>query len=401
MQTPNGEASPPAREASPMIRSAVERLARMLVEGGWPTGHPLPSERELSEQLDVSRLVVRASIRELAERGLVEIQPRCRPVFKGGLRRSAASLAAGYIALCLWPSMESDTEAAMLDGIRQGLPDQDLKFVIANMPGGSRESVLEAERRFLSSTAEDPSALGLILWYMGDQENLPWLRRVREAGKPMVFVDHRAPLGIEADFVGTDNLYAAGQVMARLLELGHRRIALLANLDPASSIALRAEAYRNALLDANVDFDPDLVRNAKNDDVDDVARQMAPLFELESPPTAIFCANDTLALAALIFLRSHGIEVPRDVSVVGFDGILRRHEDGGRLTTCVQNFARMGQAAVRLLAERVRSPHSSVYRHVLLEAPLVEYGSTAPPLVVSGSKQRSSSSAPRERTAST
>jgi len=110
-----------------------------------------------------------------------------------------------------------------------------------------------------------------------------------------------------------------------------------------------------------------------------VDRVIASLMRLDQPPTAIFAVNDTLALHAMDALSRLNVRVPEQVSVFGFDGLLRWVPGGGTLSTVYQNFSRIGEIAAELLFERIQKGDSNTHRHVLLEAPLAIAGSTAPP----------------------
>jgi LacI family transcriptional regulator len=228
---------------------------------------------------------------------------------------------------------------------------------------------------------EDQGCAGAIIWYIGGSDNLDLLAEVSESGFPLVFVD-RIPDSIPAaDFVGSDNIGAACEAVTHLLDLGHRRIACLTNLDHASSVIERIEGWREAHARAGVPLDERLLINPHESPVeapDDfwIEDQVKRMLRLPDPATAAFCINDTLAVNAMEFIAKQGIRIPEDFSVVGFDGLLSWMPNGGGLTSSVQNFERIGQTAFRLLKSRMARPTLPA-RHVLVDAPLRQYGSTA------------------------
>jgi LacI family transcriptional regulator len=97
--------------------------------------------------------------------------------------------------------------------------------------------------------------------------------------------------------------------------------------------------------------------------------------------TAIFCANDVIALGAFNALRGRGVRVPADVTLIGFDDIGMAAWEAFGLTTVSQDIPRMIQAAADLLLERIATggPQAPPPRHVVLEPRLVERGTHGPP----------------------
>jgi LacI family transcriptional regulator len=137
-----------------------------------------------------------------------------------------------------------------------------------------------------------------------------------------------------------------------LLDAGHRRIAMI-NIETLASglpaAVERYDGYRLALQDARVPLDPTLVREGDGNPQAGYDHTMA-LMSLASPPTAIFCANDRTAWGAYQALETLGLQVPQDVSIVGFDNqetlapFLRP-----ALTTLELPFVAMGRRAVDIL----------------------------------------------------
>jgi LacI family transcriptional regulator len=163
--------------------------------------------------------------------------------------------------------------------------------------------------------------------------------------------------------------------------MGHRRIACLSNRDPASSVSERLEGYRSALSSAGLPFRADLVFAIRRDDECGVQEALDGLLSLNEPPTAYFAINDHIALQAHEQLNLRGNSIPAEVSVAGFDGLLRWVPGGGHLTSAQQNFERIGQLSMELLLERIEQSPGQASRHILLDAPLAIQGSTGPALI--------------------
>jgi LacI family transcriptional regulator len=251
--------------------------------------------------------------------------------------------------------------------------------VIASAPAGDWDSTYEAERKFLESLADDPQEAGVILWYLGADRNRPALEKLRAAEVPLVFIDRQPPRGFPADCVGTNNDNAARIAVQHLIQLGHRRIGLITNMDAASSVSERESGYERALRSSGISLDPDLIQRDSVDDQTGIENALDSLLSLSQPPTAIFCINDSLALQVHESLARREVKVPTEISLVGFDGLLRWVPGGGYVTTAEQDFYRMGQLATELVIERMTSGRPDAYKHVLLDAPLADHGSTASP----------------------
>jgi LacI family transcriptional regulator len=127
--------------------------------------------------------------------------------------------------------------------------------------------------------------------------------------------------GANLPFVDVDNQGGAALATNHLISLGHRRIALITNADPIYTASSdRLAGYRRALEAAGLEFMPALVGYGDFTPQSGV-KAMEALLQLESLPTAVFVASDTVALGALQCLRRHKLRIPEDMAVVGFDDI--------------------------------------------------------------------------------
>jgi LacI family transcriptional regulator, galactose operon repressor len=133
-------------------------------------------------------------------------------------------------------------------------------------------------------------------------------------------VVHLSPHAGGEPEVGVDNEGGIATLVVALAELGHRRIAFLAGPSSLFVARDRLAGYRRGLLEAGIDFDPDLVVRTSFDQAGG-ALGVDTLLAGTAPFTAVACANDLLALGALERFAELGIAVPGDVSVAGFDDI--------------------------------------------------------------------------------
>ncbi|MGH3415829.1 MAG: LacI family DNA-binding transcriptional regulator [Actinocrinis sp.] len=192
-------------------------------------------------------------------------------------------------------------------------------------------------------------------------------------GAPVVAVDPHTGSS-ELPTVDSDNLRGARLATEHLLELGHRRIALLGGRPDLQSAQLREQGYRDALEAAGVPVDEALIRTGEYDP--QVSAESArQLLSSADRPTAVFAANDQSALATIEVAAGLGLSVPADVSVVGFDNIPESALCDPPLTTVEQPIRTMGQRAIEILVRLIRGevPEQT---HVTLATRLVVRQST-------------------------
>jgi DNA-binding LacI/PurR family transcriptional regulator len=188
----------------------------------------------------------------------------------------------------------------------------------------------------------------------------PNVSAARERGLPLVVVD-----GPHLDghaFVGVDDRLGARLAVEHLLELGHRRFALLTER-PLHHLE-RLGGYRDALEAAGIAWE-----SVPRHELGGAREALAA----DPRPTALIAATDQLALGALEAAHEAGLRVPEDVSVVGFDDIPAARWARPGLTTVRQPLLEKGEIAGRLLAGGASD------REVILPVELVRRGSTAPP----------------------
>jgi LacI family transcriptional regulator len=170
---------------------------------------------------------------------------------------------------------------------------------------------------------------------------------------PLVAVD---PHLDSADFpaVIATNRFGAMSAMTYLLSLGHRRIGFIGGRPDLQSATRRLQGYKDSLSKANIPFDPDLVQ--VGDFTEETGYRCAQkLLALPVRPTAIFAANDKSAIGAIKAITEVGLQVPEDISVVGFDNIEEASFVNGGLTTVDQFIEEMGRVAVEMLVNLIQN----------------------------------------------
>jgi LacI family transcriptional regulator len=193
---------------------------------------------------------------------------------------------------------------------------------------------------------------------------------------PVVLVN-RSVDGAKCDLVVGDNATGSKAAADHLLELGHKRIGVLLGYPESSTSRDRMAAFSKAIEDGGLEVDQSLVRVGQYD-YEEAYRQTRQLLDIARRPTALFCLNDAMALAALNAARAAGVAVPDDLSIVGFDDIRMAAWEAFQLTTVRQPLTEMARASVDLLAERIASPDKAV-RKMVFPSLLIRRQTTARP----------------------
>jgi DNA-binding LacI/PurR family transcriptional regulator len=273
-------------------------------------------------------------------------------------------------------ALEDPATAQLLRGVSDATDPEQLAIVL--VPG------LPDEAPTVAPAVRNAAVDGLIVYSVPGDD--PLVTATRDRRVPTVIVDSPAledlPEGVEAGFVGIDDEAAAETVMRHLLELGHRRPAVLslglsatahpgpAGIDvqaaaTASVPKARLRGCARAVAAAGLEWPDVPVEQSPRNSIESGRARAHALLDRAPGVTALFAFSDPLALGALMAARERGLSVPRDLAIAGFDDTAPASEE---LTSVRQPLRDKG----RLAAERLLTPGPPV----LLPARLVVRGST-------------------------
>lgn len=244
--------------------------------------------------------------------------------------------------------------AALVRGISRAVDDGARRMVLSMVPD---EAQLARLGQFLTPQHVD----GVMVVSLHDGLSLP-----DHPDLPVVYVGRPSVDG--ASFVDVDNRGGARQAVEYLVGSGRRRIACITGPQDMSSGRDRLDGYRDALVDAGLPFDRDLVEAGEFSDASGV-HGAAALLDRHVEIDALFAANDVMALGAMRELARRGVRVPEDIAIVGFDGSRAAAASSPVLTTVNQPLAAMGAALVDLLGRRIDEP-TAAPESVILQAEL-------------------------------
>ncbi|MEO7717131.1 MAG: substrate-binding domain-containing protein [Capsulimonas sp.] len=262
-------------------------------------------------------------------------------------------------------------------GLNQALGQAGYHCVLLDLGGSDGPERQTAEREAMHLRyALDSAFAGMIFYAYAYHDNSELIQEVAQR-MPTVLID-RMVAGVDADFVGSQNRKAMFEATNYLIEQGHRRIAYLTRTEAINPVQDRLQGYLTAMHGAFGLNAQEIVLTAAPSDshdwfVSDTIFRLPP----EERPTAVLCVNDVEAMRLSERLEALGLSIPGDVSVIGFDNIIRALPDGLGLTTVAQSFEEIGKSAAKQFLRRVADP---ALPHTRIEIPthLVIRESTLP-----------------------
>ncbi|CAM4134103.1 LacI family DNA-binding transcriptional regulator [Zobellia nedashkovskayae] len=202
------------------------------------------------------------------------------------------------------------------------------------------------------------------------------LKEVMEQGFPLVLFD-RVIDEIECDKVVMNDEQIAYEATTKMIAEGRKRIALVTTESYFNVSEKRAEGYKRALKDHDIDYDEKLTlvlpfKGIEESYIEDFVKNVG--FD------GALCVNEIFAVLLMAMSQKKGLRVPEDISVIGFtDGLLSRYSTP-TLTTVAQHGERMGEIAAKMLVEKLETEigfhEEEVYSTEIIEATLIERGST-------------------------
>jgi LacI family transcriptional regulator len=291
----------------------------------------------------VSRVVngranVDAGLAERVRRAMRDLNYRPNAVARN-LRRSRTSM---------WAVIISDIGNPFFTALVRGVEDvaQPAGFSVVLCNSDNDET---KEGAYVNAALTEQLA-GVIMSPTADS---PHVSRLLDAGVPVVVID-RQLAGTAVDTVLVDNEHGASQATAHLARSGYKRIACITGPADLFTAQRRLDGYRRSLVEAGLPYDESLVRYADFRS-DGGYTAMDSLLGPERPD-AVFVANNLMTVGAVARLFEAGLDVPREVGVVGFDDVPWATLMRPALSTVAQPTYEVGRSAAELLTQRIGDP---------------------------------------------
>src|SRR5260221_11743459 len=265
------------------------------------------------------------------------------------------------------PDVSNPFFAMLFRGIEDALEQREYSVILAN----TDDDPLREARNIAMLRGRQVDGLILATARRDD----PDLQTLIAPGFPLVLVNrHTEPL--QANAVVPDDHAGADAAVEHLFGLGHRRIAHIAGSDAMSTGRLRRSGYWGALRRHGLPEDAELVVEGSYRESGGY-EGMRRLLALAEPPSAVFAVNDLAAAGALRAVQEVGLDVPRDISIVGFNDLSTAVHVSPRLTTLRVPLREMGAAAAQsLLAQLLGAEVPS--GPIVLPVALIARESTGP-----------------------
>lgn len=335
-----------------------------------------------------------ATIHDVAERAGVSAATVSR-FLRGQRVRSAEAIKAAVDELGYWPSAAAQSlKSGRTRTIGVVVPDITNPYFAAVVKG--MESVTRSQRyRILlansdeSGDREDEVLVdmvrqvdGVVLAPATEQDRTPLY--VRDAGIPMVFLDRDLAGGEDFDAVLVNNHDGGRQAAEHLLALGHTHVAAISGGHDTTPGRLRRDGFVAGLAGAGVTLADGC--DLEGDFREEGGYQLTlSLLSLPEPPTAIFTGNNLMTLGALKALHDMRVDIPGQVSLIGFDDLDTGPLLDPPLTVIDRPMAEQGVLAMRLLLRRFDARYAAdTPRHIIMDTKLVQRASTAPPRATHG-----------------
>ena len=322
----------------------------------------LPGERILATELDVSYMTVRKAISELVDEGVLYKQATKGTFISHRRVNTKVTHNIGFL-------LDED--------IKEGISSPYYSLVFKSLEEAATRNgynlLFFSDFKDLNPLHNPKKIDGLIISCFPRIED-----RIQEIKRflPIVLLDNVAS-DKSIPSVTIDNFHSCSESAQYLLSLGHRRIGFVSGLLDSDICKDRLFGYTSALVRHGIEEDKSLIY--KGDYSHDSGEKAARYFiSMQDPPTAIMCANDSMAIGAMKVIRENGLHIPEDISIIGFDDILVASRVFPALSTNAAPIDDIAAKAVELLLSEMQG-NPTDYRHIILRAQLIKRDSCAAP----------------------
>ncbi len=312
----------------------------------------IPSEEDIANDYEVSRGTVRQALAELMNEGII-YREQGRGTFVSD-RKRRRTFTLGFIV----PDIANPFFSELARVIQKEA--QKLEYNVLYYNTADNLSQEEKSLKMLIKKRVD----GVIIIPILKQKEKKVLQKLKENEIPFVYLNRYLDEP-PSDYVIIDNAYGVKKAVEYLISLGHQRIGCISSQPFTKIIAQRLKGYRYALKEHNLTVKDSLIKISSHRYGEGGYEALNKLLSLEDRPTAIFATNDITAIGALRAAKDKGINIPDELSIVGFDNIEASTYLEVPLTTISQPAERMGKIALDILMKRIEEQHKEIQKIVL------------------------------------
>lgn len=339
----------------PYYQKIYEDLQEKIRSGSYRAGDVLPSELELCSLYGVSRITAARALNELKVRGWVERKKKKGSVVLPVPAPQRADERTIAVVFSYFDNFETK-----ISGVLAPFAQKKNCSVMLFDTQHSQEKEREVLKALLSQ-----KILGLIVWPISRASNLDIFSQFVLSNVPICFLDYSS-YGIKAPCISSDNYAGMYSITKHLIALGHRYIAYFPYKDNfLPTEEERFSGYCRALIKNGAALNPAYFLGMPQD-VKNTTTENIPLFSycaeaavqkllsLPLRPTAVVCVNDATAFHIIDRARKHGLRVPEDLSVTGFDNVALAVQN--EITTVSQDFGEMAKLALNMIFYQLADP---------------------------------------------
>jgi LacI family transcriptional regulator len=338
--------------------------------------HGRPAERfmtvrQLATRFDVSPVTAQKVVKALKEGGLL-VSDSTNPAMIGPDAVTAAARPAGAAPGRLGmvtTRIASPFFSSLCRHVQHTAAARGLQVLVA-----SSEYDFARERRAVESFLEI-GVQGLLVVPGLDEACFDYYQELARR-VPLVFISRRLE-GVAADFVVADNFVAGAAVAGHFLSRGYTSLGYI-GFGARLKRDVRLSGFRSALAEQDVPLEPERVVCDEGGTVQHGYRAMSRLMKLRPRPRAVFAFSDLLAIGALQYCQKHGIGVPEQVAIAGFDNLPQSQVTTPPLTSIAYPVEAMARLSVQCLVDRMAAGAQHAPSRILLEPHLVVRRSTDP-----------------------
>lgn len=342
-------------------------ILQQIALGNLRSGDKLPSEKQLCDLFGVSRITAQNALNQLESRGDIY-----RVRGSGSFVARSAAPPASILPLIMNSLAPEGRHMEIIEGASDYLASVDCHAAVYPIYQDT-----EKERKTFETLLEKGNRSFLVL-PSHQKESLDLYFDLIRKGVHLVFLD-ALPSGLAGNLVSCDNTTGGCLLTEHLIRQGCRRIATIAP-NSLSTVAQRLQGYRYALARHGLAERPDYQLS-----LDDAGRpfplgvqdMVERLLALPERPDALLCLNDQLAVVTYTILYEHGVRVPEDMALTGFDNLPGTQECPVPITTVEQPFAAMGYEGARLCRALQEEAQPGRFQSILLPVRLIVRRSTA------------------------
>ena len=349
----------------PRFLQLYQLLKAEIISGKYACYEAIPSQQQLIDTYQVSLITVRRALEKLSADGYIQRRQGkgcfVAPATDWQINRSQV-LQIGVIVSSITNSFFPE----IIQGMEQYLRTVNAQLTIAHSQweAGQERSHI---KRFLSQGGD-----GLLI---SPSQELAAYQKLQAEGARLVFFNHYFP-GTDFPYVITDDREGVKMAVSHLIAKGHRRIGAVIGGAGKATARDRLAGFAAAFAAAGLEWQENWISRQKTFTYDEGVEGARELFAREPALTAIFCSSEVLATGTTAYLLNRGYRIPEQMSLVAFGDSDTARFFKIPLTTVAQPTAAMGEAAARLLVERIQG-RPAASQQIVLPCQLVIRDSTA------------------------